>query len=153
MRPLNLRLRHAHFVTAAIGLSLILPVHLVAADNPSAADKAGSGDLAGKLIGTWQLDEARNPGSPSGIGTRLKLFTGTHWCVVQPDPNTSEIVFQHGGCYTAEGDKVNTTTEFAGNSTKSLIGRPGTYTIQIDGDTMKQIDTQGVYNETWKRVK
>src|SRR5262245_6299995 len=152
MCPLHLRLRHArfvtaHFVTVAIGLSLILPIHLIA------ADKAGAGDLAGKLIGTWQLDEARNPGSPSGIGTRLKLFTGTHWCVVQPDPNTSEVVFQHGGRYTVEGDKVNTTTEFAGASTKSLIGRPGTYTIQIDGDTMKQIDSQGVYNETWKRVK
>ena len=153
MRPLNRRLRHAPFVIAALGLSLILPVHRVAADNPSPAGKDGAGELAGKLIGTWKLEEAVRPGSPSGIGTRLKLFTGTHWCVIQPDPNSGEIVFQHGGRYTLEGDKVKTTTDFAGASTKSLIGRPGTYTIQIDGDTMKQTDSEGVYNETWKRVK
>jgi hypothetical protein len=149
----NLQVRHAHFLTAAIGLSLLLPVHRVAADNPPQADKAVAGDLAGKLIGTWKLAEASTPGSPSGIGTRLKLFTGTHWCVVQPDPNSGEIVFQHGGRYTLEGDKVKTSTDFAGDSTKSMIGRPGTFTIQIDGDTMKQTDAQGVFNETWKRVK
>src|SRR5437867_1598966 len=142
MRPVNRRLHHLHFVTAAIGLSLMLPMHLVAAD-----------DVAGKLIGTWKLEEASTPGSPSGIGTRLKLFTGTHWCVIQPDPNSGEIVFQHGGRYTLEGGRVKTTTDFAGASTKSMIGRPGTFTIQIDGDTMKQTDAQGVFNETWKRVK
>ena len=42
-------------------------------------------ELALKLIGTWRLQEASTPGSPSGVGTRLKLFTGTHWCVIQPD--------------------------------------------------------------------
>jgi hypothetical protein len=142
MHPRNRQLRHAFLVVAAVSLSLMVPLHRLAAD-----------ELAGKLIGTWQLTEAVNPGSPSGIGTRLKLFTGTHWCVIQPDPNTGGIVFQHGGRYTLEGDKVKTTTDFAGDSTKSLIGRRGTYTIQIDGDTMKQIDSEGVYNETWKRLK
>src|SRR5215204_5123954 len=55
--------------------------------------------LASRIIGTWKLEEASTPGSPSGIGTRLKLFTGTHWCVIQPDPKSGEIVFQHGGRY------------------------------------------------------
>jgi hypothetical protein len=125
----------------------------VAADNPAPGAKAAAGNFASQLIGTWKLEEAARPGSPSGIGTRLKLFTGTHWSVVQPDPNNGEIVFQHGGRYTVEGDKVKTTTDFAGASTKSQIGRQGTLTLQIDGDTMKQIDANGVYNETWKRVK
>jgi len=151
MCPVNRRLRHARFITAAIGLSIFLATHPVAADN--SADNAGAGELAGKLIGTWKLEEASRPGSPSGNGTRLKLFTGTHWSVVQPDPNSGEVVFHHGGRYTLEGDKVKTTTDFAGASTKSQIGRPGTYTIQNDGDTMKQTDAEGVYNETWKRVK
>jgi hypothetical protein len=124
MCPLNRRLRHARFITAAIGLSIFLPAHLVAADNSAQADKAGAGELGGKLVGTWKLEEASRSGSPSGIGTRLKLFTGTHWAVVQPDPNSGEVVFQHGGRYTLEDDKVKTTTDFAGASTKSQIGRP-----------------------------
>ena len=73
MRPLNRQLRHAHFIIAALGLCLIVPVHRLTAD-----------ELAGKLIGTWKLEEAVRPGSPSGIGTRLKLFT--------PQPLPAELL-------------------------------------------------------------
>jgi hypothetical protein len=45
--------------------------------------------LGTDLIGTWILAEAATPGSPSGVGSRLKFFTGTHWVITQPDPNTS----------------------------------------------------------------
>ena len=62
-------------------------------------------------------------------------------------------MFQHGGRYELEGDKMKTTTDFAGESTKTMIGRIGTKTITVDGDTMTQTDAEGVFNETWKRVK
>lgn len=138
-------------VTGAIGYLTALPQSL--AQEKNATDKSASQTLGAKLIGTWKLEVASNPGSPSGIGTRLKLFTGTHWCVIQPDPDTGGIVFQHGGRYEFDGDKMKTTTDFAGESTKALIGRSGIYTIKVDGDTMTQADSEGVFNETWKRVK
>jgi len=138
-------------VAVVIGYSTTLPQLLAQeAISPGASPQQ---TLATKLVGTWKLEEASNPGSPSGIGTRLKLFTGTHWCVIQPDPKSGEIVFQHGGRYELDGSKMKTTTEFAGESTKALIGRNGTLTIKIEGDTMTQTDADGVYNETWKRVK
>lgn len=112
-----------------------------------------SNALAQQLVGTWKLEKASTPGSPSGIGTRLKLFTGTHWCVIQPDAQTGVIIFQHGGRYELSGDTMKTTSDFAGESTKAVIGSTEKLTITIDGDTMKQVDTKGVFNETWTRVK
>ena len=48
---------------------------------------------------------------------------------------------------------MKTTRDFAGESTKALIGGTGKLKIKIESDTMKQADSEGVYNETWKRVK
>jgi len=123
------------------------------AQESAPATKEETKKIAKKIIGTWRLEEASNPGSPSGVGTRLKLFTGTHWCVIQPDPDTGVIVFQHGGRYEMQGDKMKTNRDFAGESTKDMIGGTGTFAITIDGDTMKQADSDGVFNETWERVK
>ncbi len=136
-----------------VSVSFYESLRAVAADDQAQKSKASPNDLAMKLIGTWKLQEATNPGSPSGIGTRLRFFTGTHWCVVQPHPDSGLIVFQHGGHYVLEGNKLKTTTDFAGELTKSLIGRSATFTIQIDGDTFKQVDPNGIFDETWERVK
>ena len=138
-------------VAGFLGYSTALS-QLLAQETVSNATSAQQ-TLAARLVGTWKLEEASSPGSPSGVGTRLKLFTGTHWCVIQPDPATGEIVFQHGGRYELEGNKLKTKTDFAGESTKAMIGRNGTYTIKVDGDTMTQADADGVFNETWKRIK
>jgi hypothetical protein len=43
--------------------------------------------------------------------------------------------------------------DFAGKSTKALMGSTGKLKIKIEGNTMKQADSEGLYNETWKRVK
>jgi len=137
----------------ALGVSLYLSAPAAAADATAPKSKATANDLATKLIGTWKLETATDPGSPSGIGTRLRFFTGTHWSVVQPQADTGVIVFQHGGRYVLEGDQMRVTTDFAGELTKSFIGTTGTFTIQVDGDTYKQVDPNGVFNETWKRVK
>jgi hypothetical protein len=142
------------FVSIVAGLiSLAAPSHALAADDQPQKSEISPDDLAAKLIGTWKLEEAKTPGSPSGIGSRLKLFTGTHWCIIQPDPVTGVVVFHHGGRYILDGSKLKTTRDFAGQSTKSMIGSSGTFTIQIDGDTMKQADANDIFNETWKRVK
>jgi len=136
-----------------VGVSFSTSLRAVVADNQAQKKEASPNDLAMKLIGTWKLETATNPGLPSGIGTRLKFFTGTHWCVVQSDPNTGLIVFQHGGRYVLEGNELRETIDFAGEFTKSLIGKTGTFTIQINGDIYKQVDPNGQFNEAWKRVK
>ncbi len=136
-----------------VSVSFCTSLRAVAADDRAQNSTTITNELARKLIGTWKLQKAANPGSPSGIGTRLRFFTGTHWCVVQPHPSTGLIVFQHGGHYLLEGNKLKTTTDFAGELTKSFIGRTATFTIQIDGDTFKPVDPNGVFDETWERMK
>ena len=137
-------------VVAASALSSHGMLH---AQEKSTDDETKQQRLAQQLIGTWKLEQASRPGSPSGIGTRLKMFTGTHWCVIQPDADTGVLVFQHGGRYELNGDEMKTTRDFAGESTKNIIGTAGKLKIMIEGDTMKQADSDGVFNETWKRVK
>jgi hypothetical protein len=124
------------------------------ADEKSADEKSKTAELdpSAQLIGTWKLEKAENPGSPSGIGTRLKMFNGTHWCVIQPD-EAGKIVFLHGGTYEFNGVELKTTTDFAGALTESFIGKKGSLKLEIDGDTLRQIDPNGVFNETWRRVK
>jgi len=109
--------------------------------------------LSTDLIGTWTLAEAATPGTPSGVGSRLKFFTGTHWMITQPDPKTGEVVFHHGGRYTIAGDTLATSIDFANGSTASLIGNKHDFKIAVDGDTFKQTGINNPYTETWKRVK
>ncbi len=137
----------------AMGVSWSRSMRAHAADDESLKNEPAQNDLAAELIGTWKLEKASTPGSPSGVGSRLKFFTGTHWCIIQPDPKTGVVVFQHGGRYELKGTTLTTQHDFAGASTKSMIGRPTTLDIQIDGDTMEQTDADAVFNETWKRAK
>ena len=96
--------------------------------------------IADQIIGTWVLVESDRPGTPSGIGSRLKSYTGTHWMVTQPDPKIGLVVFHHGGLYTLEGDMLTEKIDFAGASTQGVIGGSGRFKITVDGDVLKQID-------------
>lgn len=146
-RTLHQLLVGAALVVLCVTLFNIQTARTSADEQPSNAKQ----ETAAKLIGTWGLEKAENPGSPSGIGSRLKLFTGTHWCVIQPDDG-GKIVFQHGGTYEFDGTFLKTKTDFAGESTKMFIGKAGTVKLLIEGDVLKQIDPNGVYNETWRRI-
>ncbi len=137
----------------AIGLVVSVFTVLNLFEAPTSADdKLKTAEQNAKLIGTWKLEKAENPGSPSGIGTRLKMFSGTHWCVIQPD-EAGKIVFHHGGTYEFDGAELKTTTDFAGEQTVSFVGRKGSVKLELDGDTLRQSDPNGVFNETWRRVK
>lgn len=130
-----------------------------AAETPSktkkddAAVKKDKPNLAQDLIGTWVLKETEVRSQPSGVGTRLKFFTGTHWMITQPDPNTGVIVFHHGGTYTLEGNKMTNKTDFATSATASEIGKTYKCVTTIKGGVMKQKGVDNPYTETWKRVK
>ena len=142
-------------VTRIFSPSAILLSGLLLALTASADEGANTSNTDPEkiLVGAWQLKTSKNPGSPSGIGTRLKLFTGTHWCVVQPDPASGKIVFQHGGHYSFDGSVLSETIDFAGDSTSSLIGRTFEHKLKLANDSLEQIDPEGVYNETWERAK
>jgi hypothetical protein len=81
------------------------------------------------------------------------MFTGTHWSVLQPDPKTGKIIFCHGGRYSVDGGQVTTHTDFAGDSTTMLIGKTNKLKLNVTGNTMKQQDAAGVFDETWTRAK
>jgi len=110
-----------------------------------------SKESVAQLIGTWKLEKADHPGNPSGIGNRLKMFTGTHWSIVQADPKTGEIIFLHGGTYKFDGSTMLEKVAFAGKSTLKFVGNTSTLKLIIDGDTLKQSNADGS-DETWRRI-
>ena len=102
------------------------------------------------LIGEWILESSDRPGTPSGIGIRRKTFTQTTWSMVQKDPTTGIIVFQHGGEKPAERRRLRRNGAAAGPSTSNLIGQAFTYRVTVGDNSYSQMD--GTWNETWKRA-
>lgn len=148
-------MRNARRTLIGLGLLALIGVGFGLRGHESAADdapNAGQAEAVRKLIGTWKLEQSETPGTPSGIGRRLKMFTGTHWCVVQPD-GSGRLVFVHGGTYKFDGTRIETKTDFAGTQTEGFIGSTRKFTLEVQGDTLRQVDPQGIFNETWGRVK
>jgi hypothetical protein len=143
-------------VAAAIGVATLGSFAAIG-DRIHADDKKvaeANSNLAKNLIGTWVLSEAEGaPGNPSGVGTRLKYFTGTHWMITQPDPKTGAVVFHHGGRYTLDGDTMAGKIEFANQNTAALIGETHKFKIKVEGDTYTQVGDGNPFTETWKRAK
>jgi hypothetical protein len=143
-------------VAAAIGVTALGSFAAIGgrsdADDKKVAE--ANSELAKNLIGTWVLSEAVGADStPSGIGSRLKYFTGTHWMITQPDPKSGEVVFHHGGRYTLDGDTMSGKIEFANQNTAELIGKTHKFKIKVEGDTYTQVGDGNPFTETWKRAK
>lgn len=142
--------------TFLVPITILSVCLLISAGSTSPANdelNASAAEASKKLTGAWKLKSAKNPGSPSGLGTRLKLFTGPHWTIIQPDPKSGIIVFQHGGHYSFDGTVLSETIDFAGESTSSLIGKTFNHKLRVKDDILEQIDPDGEYNETWERAK
>ncbi len=144
--------------SVALGIALVgLGWCFVTLIGPALAeDKAAAAqsELAKKMIGAWVLvGTPDNVGEPPASGGRLKFFTGRHWNITQPDPNTGEVIFHHGGTYKLDGDQYVETIEYANKSTADLISKTLKFKIKIDGDTYTQIGDGNPYTEVWKRVK
>jgi bla regulator protein BlaR1 len=144
----------AQFRVVANGSAPLNYQWYIGSNTSAAAVPMSSSELANQLIGTWVLDKELGPKSnPSGVGVRMKSFTGTHWEITQPDPKTGVIIFHHGGTYKLEGDKYFEHKDFAGESTKDGMGNTGEFTIKIEGDMLTQTGINNPWNEVWKRVK
>jgi hypothetical protein len=113
---------------------------------------AASGELQASLLGTWVLEKAAVPGTPSGVGLRRKTFTPGNWEMVQKNPTTGAIVFRHGGTYRLSGDIIESTVTFADSSTSNRIGRVSSAKIKIEGDLYTQVGLDNPFTETWRRV-
>ncbi|HEY1109509.1 MAG TPA: hypothetical protein VGE76_12770 [Opitutaceae bacterium] len=136
-----------------VGTSCLTAAQAPSAEPPKRSSSARLNDsLAVKLMGSWVLEKATTPGKPSGIGTRMKTFSDGRWEIVQRDPKTHEIIFNHGGSYHVEGDILVQKVEFAGPKTKSYIGRVSKFRITVDKDTYTQVALDNQFNEVWKRV-
>lgn len=130
----------------------LLVVLLCAGCATTPTPPASSGDLQSRLLGTWVLEKAAVPGTPSGVGLRRKTFTPGNWEMEQKNPTTGAIVFRHGGTYRLTGDIIESTTTFADRSTANRIGRVSSAKIKIEGDVYTQVGLDNPFTETWRRV-
>ena len=149
--------RGVRIAVVIAALALALPTGIVyplrADDRPSAGTKEPT-KLAKDLIGTWVLvGTPDNVGEVPKSGARLKFFTGKHWLVTQPEPETGKVVFHHGGTYTLDGDNYVETIEYATENTADQIKKTYKFKIKVEGDTYTQIGVGNPYSEVWKRAK
>jgi hypothetical protein len=128
-----------------------------AATAPAAPAPAvpATSDLAEKLVGAWVL-----AGKPDHVekapskGGRMKIFTGSHWCMTQADPKNGVVLFHHGGTYTLAGHEYFEMIEYADSPTINLVGRTnGHFNLKIDGDRMSCVGTDNSWSESWQRLK
>jgi hypothetical protein len=101
------------------------------------------------LVGQWVLTASANPGSPSGINTRIKTYTENEWLIEQSTAGGA-IVFRHGGHYTLRGTAYVETVEFANPNTANLIGLTFTGTVNVSDNQFTQ---SAPLAETWTRVQ
>ncbi len=107
MRSQKCTAQFKRLIPVALGLLVVSAVSgcLVAYDETRQVNEV-SPDDAERLIGAYALEPSERPGTPPGIGTRLKFFIGTHWMITEPDPETGQVVYHHGGRYVLNFDTI-----------------------------------------------
>lgn len=111
-------------------------------------------ELAKNLIGSWVYDCSLNePNQNNATGNRLKFITEKHWNITQADPKTGVTIFHHGGTFSLDGNILTSTTNYANQNTSSHINTNSKFKVEVDGDTMTQIEIDNNYSEVWKRAE
>jgi hypothetical protein len=156
VRKLSLaRLSLRRYLAAAIGIVATLGiVVLLRADDKKSDASPKASQLARDAIGVWiragTPDKIEDPPNPKNA---LKFVIGNRWSFTQPDPDTGQVTFHHGGTYTIEGDIYEETIKFANENTANMIGQTFKYKLKVEGDTWTQTGVGNPYTEVWKRVK
>jgi hypothetical protein len=132
-------------------LAIVVCTQLVSSQCTSGQSVASETTGAG-LIGTWVLVTGSPGSSPPGEGIRLRLMTGTHWSITQPDKK-GLVIFHLGGTYSLKGNELTQTKTFGLSNTGEGMGRSAKWNLQLDGDTLKLDSADGVWHEIWKRLK
>jgi hypothetical protein len=140
---------------AALGISAtLLGVALLRADDKKTNASPKGSQLAHDAIGVWiqagtpdKIEDSPSPKNP------LKFVIGNRWSFTQPDPETGQVTFHHGGTYTIDGDTYEETIKFANENTANMIGQTFKYKLKVEGDTWTQTGIGNPYTQVWKRVK
>jgi hypothetical protein len=125
---------------------------VTASPSPAPAAPAPA-TLAQEIIGTWILVGHLDGMSVQGANTRMKFFTGRHWLITDPNPNTHQVRYHHGGTYDLSGDELVTVVEYANANTLNRIGQIHRFKIKIEGDRLTQVALDSQFSEVWRRVK
>jgi len=149
----NMTNRLAGIVAASV-LALASPA--TAADTQTPANPAvAAPDSANDLVGAWILvGKPDHIGKAPSAGGRIKLFTGTHWCITQAEPKSGVVLFHHGGTYSVSQDTFHANLSFANSSTMNMIGKTnGDFTFKVEGDRLTNIGVDNPWQEVWQRLK
>lgn len=133
-------------------LAIVLATSCSSLNAQAPEDGKGGKDLAQQLLGAGVLvGEPGDVGEPHP-GVRMKFWGEKHWVITEPDPNTGQTVFHHGGTYTLDGDKYVETIKFAKEKYSAPHWKGTPLQIKVEGDTYTQVGDGNPYTEVWKRL-
>ncbi len=149
------RLLSRRSLVTALGIAATLvSVVILRADDKKTEGSQKASQLARDAIGVWiqagtpdKIEDPPNPKNP------LKFVIGNRWSFTQPDPETGQVTYHHGGTYTIDGDNYEETIKFANENTANMIGQTLKFKLKVDGDTWTQTGVGNPYTQVWKRVK
>jgi WD40 domain-containing protein len=112
-------------------------------------------------VGTWQLvsykyGDANEWSEPPAGQKRLKHLTATHFTWVAYESPGGKVQSMAGGPYTLRDGAYTETIEYAGEGMTDYLGKKQVFTIQVDGDKLRQSGklSDGMkLEEVWQRVK
>jgi hypothetical protein len=131
-----------------MGLTLLLLVARVSADDKSKSPKTERGPLEG----TWEHVIRNAPQV-----RQMKMITQTHFIWVSFLKQDGRPMVVGGGTYSFDGKTYKENYEFGGPGVPAqLIGKEQTFSAELNGDTWRHAGTltSGLrVDEMWQRVK
>ena len=143
-----MRARLVLVLVAFVKLGSVTACRSVVADRAAPPPKPAS-----ILAGMWVLVSRADGSEIPGAGSRLKIFTASHWFVTEAEYPGGRVTAHQGGSYTLAGDVLTTTTAYALPNMVSSVGGVRQFRITVEGDVYTQIGLGNPYSETWHRVK
>ncbi len=108
--------------------------------------------MKANLEGSWELQS----GQPIPAGARdIKILSGGHFMFAAYDKESGTPLYAAGGTYEVRGHSYVEHMEFATDKLSGLVGKDQSFTIEVDGDMLRQKGTLSngePLSETFRRV-
>lgn len=136
-----------NYVCAVLTVAMftLSPPHARAQETPPAPAKEAA-KTAVNVTGVWRSTEAGNGRSA------WKFIQDGFWSMTEQTAN-GQVTIHHGGTFTLEGDVYSESVLWAGDVTRSMIGKTNRFQVTIEGDTCKIKGLNNSFGGTWTRVK